>query len=228
VIAVLVFHDAGDPAGGEPWRDAFQEAEWPGAVLAPDLPGHGTERAPVGGSYELADPVLFAIRVMRTAELGEEPPVVVGVGVNGWSAQVLALGGRASAVVLVDGLNGPWVDARATIGAGRDWIRAIAADPAAVAPAPPVGLDPRLAHGLVPHGSRRLADRAAAAMPVPVLLVETPHSLLALDDVEELAGRYKSGAAVASVPDRAPTTVAARASLWRCTLPESPGSITHP
>jgi hypothetical protein len=39
-------------------------------------------------------------------------------------------------------------------------------------------LDPRLRHKLRPHGDRALAERAAAALAVPVLVLESPHSPL--------------------------------------------------
>jgi pimeloyl-ACP methyl ester carboxylesterase len=197
----LVLHEIGDPDGGAPWREALQAAGWDGPIVAPDLPGHAGTPPPPGGDYEMADAALFALPLIP--DEGDRP-VVVGVGASGWPATLLALGGRASALVLVDGLGGPpWLDARARIAATRDWLRAIAADPDAVAPPPPGGrLDPRLRHGMPLHGSRRLAERTAQSMPVPVLILESTPGAGA-----DLAPLYKSGVTVMQIPDRSPTTV---------------------
>jgi len=199
---ILVLHDVGDAGGGAPWRAALEEAGWPGPVIAPDLPGHAGAPPPVGGDYELA---AAALDVLPLVPPEGERPVVLGVGVHGWAASIIALGGRASALVLVDGLGRPWLDARERMAETRRWLRAIAADEDAIAPPPPgADLDPRLRHGMPPHGSRRLAERAARAMPVPALLIETADDGAA----DELAPLFKSGATVARVPDRTPTLVA--------------------
>jgi len=212
-VPVLVLHDVGEVDGGAPWRTAFESAGWPGPVLAPDLPGHGRQPAPVDGAYELGDAALTAVRLLAEAGPGQERPVVVGVGVNGWSAQILALGNRASGLVLVDGLNGPWADPATVIHAGRRWLRAIADDPAAVAPAPANGLDPRLRHGVAPHRDRRLAERAAVALPVPALLVESPESPVTAADRNDIAARI-SAATVLELPIGVPTAVAEAAVSW--------------
>jgi len=205
----LVLHEIGDPGGGGPWRAALEDAGWRGVVLAPDLPGHGAEPPPVGGNYELMDPAYAAVRALGAAGRGDDRPVVIGVGTSGWSAHVLALGGRASGLVLVDGLGGPWADPRTVIAGGRDWLRAIADDPAAVAPPPPGTLDPRAGHGVPPHGSRRLVERAAAATPVPTLLVESAGSPLARSDVDAVAALFPGVAGVVEVARPAPAAVAA-------------------
>jgi pimeloyl-ACP methyl ester carboxylesterase len=221
--ALLVLHDIGDGAGGAPWRMAFDRAGWPGPVLAPDLPGHGGAPAPLDGVYELSDAALTAVRLFGEAGPGHEPPVVVGVGVNGWSAQVLALGNRAAGLVLVDGLNGPWADPATVIGSGRRWLRAIADDPAAVALAPTDGLDPRLRHGVAPHRDRRLAERAAAALPVPVLLVETAESPVTAADRDDIAARIQT-VTVLELEARGPTAVAEHTVSWWM---DRPGSSTE-
>ncbi|HUF33101.1 MAG TPA: hypothetical protein VMN58_07830 [Acidimicrobiales bacterium] len=207
---VVVLHEPGDLAGGAQWVDAFERAGVPGPVRAPDLPGHGSAPAPTGGCYELLDGAMAAAVVGA----GDAPALVVGVGASGWSAEVLALGGRAAALVLVDGLGGPWLDARQRLDAGRRWLRDIADDPAAVATPPPGAPDPRAGHGVVDHGSRRLAERAAAVMAVPVLLLETPGSGLARADVDDLATCFATGAEVAHLPDRSPASVAAAVAAW--------------
>jgi hypothetical protein len=205
-VTVLVLHDVGDEAGGAAWRSAFEAAAPPGPVLVPDLPGHGAAPAPPGGCYEVADAALVGAAVV--ADLDGDPPVVVGIGVNGWPAQLLGLAGRATALVLVDGLAGPWTDPRTAIAAGRDWLRAIADDPTALAPPPAVGPDPRLRHGVLPHGDRLLAERTAAALTVPVVLVETPASPLTAAEVDDLVPHFGAGASVVRLDDRDPEAIA--------------------
>jgi len=219
-VAVLVLHEVGD-AGGERWRVALEDAGWPGPVLAPDLPGHGGEPPPVGGSYEPMDGAYVAVRTPGGLPPSGPGPVVVGLGTSGWAAHVLALGGRASALVLVDGLGGPWTDPRTAIRAGRDWLRAIAADAAAVATPPPGQRDPRTAHGVPAHGSRRLVERAAAATPVPALVVESRRSPVDFGDAEALAASFAAGAQAVRVAEPDPAAVAAIVVAWaaRTVLP---------
>ena len=192
-LSVFVLHDLGDEMAGQAWREAFAAAGWQGSVIAPDLPGHGSAPAPIGGSYELGDGILVAAELI---DVEAPAPIVVGVGLNGWAAQLLALAGRAAALVLVDGLHGPWVAPAAWIGGGRAWLRAVADNPAATAPPPARGLDPRAAHRIPPLGSRSLALRAARSMPVPTLLLESPASRLAPAEVDELAEAFAAGATV--------------------------------
>jgi pimeloyl-ACP methyl ester carboxylesterase len=211
VRPILVLHDLGDPAGGSPWRDAIAATGWRGLVLAPDLPGHASAPAPPGGAYDLADPVLAAVRTLPA----EAPaPVVIGVGLSGWSAWLLGLGGRAAAVVLVDGLGGPWQDPTTVVAAGRERLRAMADDLAATGPPPAGGPDPRLAHGVPPQSSRDLAVRAAAAMPVPVMVVETPGSPVDAEDAIELVGGFAGGATLVEMSERAPSVVAPGILAW--------------
>ena len=197
---LVVLHDVGDEGGGRPWRDAFLDAGWRGEVLAPDLPGHAGAPPPEGGQHEASDSAYLLVPLL--ARLGE-PAVLLGVGVNGWTATLAGLAGKALAVVLVDGTGAPWITPTAAIHRQRDWLRALADDPDAIAP-PPAGaaLDPRLRHGLPRHGSRRLAFRAAQCLPVPRLLLETPESALPADDADALGP-------VVRIPDALPATVAA-------------------
>lgn len=212
---IVVLHDVGAAAAGAPWRGALSAAGWDGPVVAPDLPGHGSTPAPTGGSYELADAAIWALPALAEAvEGGDEPPVVVGVGTNGWGATIVAMAGRASALVLVDGLGGPWTDAFSVINSGREWLRAIADDPAAVAPAPANGLDPRLRHGLAPQRSQRTAERAAAATKVPVLVIQTPASALDRADRSALVAHFSSPVDVVELPTRDPSAVAAAVVKW--------------
>ena len=46
---IVVLHDLGDHAGGAPWVAAL-EACGLSEVVGPDLPGHGSAEAPVGGT----------------------------------------------------------------------------------------------------------------------------------------------------------------------------------
>lgn len=222
---VVVLHAFGDELAGAPWRTAFAEAGWTGPIVAPDLPGHGEAAAPVGGNYEQMDGFLAVLPLL--AELGDAtgPPVVVGCGVNGWAAHVLGLAGRASAVVVVDGLGGPWTAPRERIAAWRESLRALADDAAALGDPPPRGLDPRVRLGMVGHGSRRLAVRAAVAMPVPVLVVESPSSPLPADDVDALAAEYRSGATVERVTAATAEAVAAVVAPWMSGVLRSTPSV---
>ena len=208
--AVLVLHDAGDPGAGGPWRQALEDAGWPGDVHAPDLPGHGATAAPEGGTYELVDAAFAVLPLL--AELAPAPPVVVGVGVSGWAAQLLALGGRASALVLVDGLGGPWWPAGAWVAAERDRLRAVADDPAAVGPAPRGVTDPRLRHGVPRQTSLDLAHRGAAALRVCALVVESPASRAGAHAGAIVA--RMADATARHLPEAAPTTVAATLVTW--------------
>jgi hypothetical protein len=212
VTPLLVFHDVGDAGGGEPWQAALEGAGWPGPVHAPDLPGHGATPAPVGGSYELGDPVLAVLPSVPAD--ADAPPVVLGVRTNGWCASILALGGRASALVLVDGLGGPFRPQAEAMAAERERIRAIADDPGAVAAAPAGGLDPRLRHGVSPMGSRSVAERAAAATSVPVLVLESPASAVRPEERDAVAGLYPAGAAVVEVESADPDVVAPIVVRW--------------
>lgn len=208
--AVLVVHDAGDPGAGSAWAEALEAAGCPGAVHAPDLPGHGTAPAPEGGAYELVDAAFAVLPVL--ADAGTEPPVVVGVGANGWAAQLLALGGRASALALVDGLGGPWLTPSEVIAGERDWLRAVFDDPAATGPAPVGAVDPRFRHVVPRQTSVDLARRGASALRVPVLVVESPASRSGVhrDELVDLV----PDATVAIVDDASPTTVAPHLVAW--------------
>lgn len=212
MTGVLVLHDVGDPDGGARWHAALEAAGWPGPVRAPDLPGHGSAPAPVGGSYELTDPVLA---VLPSVPAGDpDPPVVLGVGTNGWCASILALGGRASALVLVDGLGGPFAPQADVMAAERDRLRRLVDDPDALAPPPPAGLDPRLRHGVSPLGSLAVAQRTAAATAVPVLLVESRSSPVDAGERASVASRYPAGATVVELTRPDPEAVAAEVVAW--------------
>jgi pimeloyl-ACP methyl ester carboxylesterase len=204
---LLVIHDLGADGGAE-WAAGF--SDWPGRVVAPDLPGHGSAPAPLGGHYELGDAV-FAV----AEHLQPDPPVVVGVGRNGHSARIIALGGRAAALVLVDGLGGPWLDTLGRNAQLRDIRRRILATPAALAPHAPPGIDPR-AEIVLPQTNRDHVVRTAALVEVPTLVVETPRS--PTPDAGELVGAFPRGSLVRTA-DHTPETVARAVVAWWASVP---------
>jgi hypothetical protein len=204
---LLVLHDVGDVGGGRPWAEAFEAAGWDGEVLAPDLPGHAGAPPPEGGQYELSDAAFVSVPLLARSG---GPVVAVGIGVNGWNAWLCGLGGKASAVVLVDGTGAPWISAAEAVRWQREWLRGIADDPDAVAPVPAgASLDPRLRHGIPPHGSRKLARRAAGRTAVPLLLLEAPGSACSANDAAEIVAASAGGGRVVRIADRSPETVAA-------------------
>jgi hypothetical protein len=180
---VVVLHDLGDAGGGAGWPPALTRAGWPGTVLAPDLPGHAGAPTPTGGHYELADPAF----TFSGLGLVEPVDLVVGCGASGWAAQLVALGGRARSVALVDGSGAPWRDRHDQLDAVRERLRALARlELDDRTPVDVDGLDPPLRHPPLLHGSRALAARALQALPVPVLIVETPRSPTSVRDVDHL------------------------------------------
>lgn len=170
---LLVIHDLGADGGG-PWARAF--SSWDGTVVAPDLPGHGGAPPPAGGHHEAGDAVFTLVDHLSPTPGAE--PVVVGVGKNGLVARTFALGGRTSALVLVDGLGGPWLDLAERNAALRDARRAILATPAALE-APATGTPDVRARLAPAFGERDHAMWMLAAIPVPTLVVETPASPVA-------------------------------------------------
>lgn len=204
-LELVVIHDLGAPGGTE-WAEAL--ASWPGAVLAPDLPGHGAAPMPAGGHYEIGDAVYPVLDLLRRRPPAER--AVLGIGRNGATARLLATGGRAAALVLVDGLGGPWLDV-----AGRDRMaraarRQILETPPAVG-APPAGEpDPRAL--LVPGPSdRAFLVGQLDAIEVPTLVIESPAS--STPDAEDLVG-HLADATLVRVPDPSPVTVAGAVLEW--------------
>lgn len=206
---LLVLHDVG-AAGGGKWADAF--ADWPGRVLAPDLPGHNGAPPPTGGNYETGDAVYVALDLLRVTPAQDrvDELVVVGVGHNGAAAQVLALGGRAAGVVLVDGLGGPWADVDAVDRHMLAVRRAVLTTPGALDWPAPGSDDPRATLVVEPM-DRDFAIRQAEAMPVPTLLIETPASVT--PDAEVVARHY-SDATLVRIGDRDPAAIASAVRSW--------------
>lgn len=212
MTALLVLHAPGDERGGARWREAFDRADWFDKLLAPDLPGHAGAPPPTGGAYESVDAAFAVLGLL--ADLGDERPVIMGIAQNGWPAELLALGGRAAGLILVDGLGGPWVDARGWIDEGRRWLRAIADDPLSLSPAPAGEHDPRLRHGIPGMTSRSMAERAAAELTVPLLVIETPSSALSAEERDDLVRLIPGVTTVVELGDRDPATVVDRVGAW--------------
>ena len=177
---LLVLHELGDAHGGARWREALVRDGWDGAWSAPDQPGHGD--APWEADfYEPAHLVMAPLR--HLLETGwRERPVVVGVGAHASAAELLALGGRAAGVVLVGVPPAPHhANAEECQRAEYGWLRAVADDSEAQAPAPYGRTDPRLRHGLTPRYDPDYAAQQRSAVPVPVLELDAgePANVLA-------------------------------------------------
>jgi hypothetical protein len=213
---LLVLPPFTDTRPSTDWHDAFATAGWPNGLVDAELPGRIDAPPPVGGNYELVDP---AIAVMHrcppaVASGSTTAPIVVGIGSSGWSAHLLALGGRAGGLVLVDGLGAPWVTPSEAFSWQQRLLRSIADDPRAL-DAPPVGeRDPRLDHPMSGHGSRRLAERALESTPVPTLIIGTPDSQAPFDDVHELSTRAPAGATVIELESVALPNIASAVVTW--------------
>lgn len=203
---LLVIHELG-ATGGAPWRSAF-ETTWPGVVSAPDLPGHGSAPAPMGGNYELGDAVFAVVDHLPGPE--DPQPLVLGAGRNGYSAQILALAGRASALVLVDGLGGPWLDVPERNAALRARRREVLSTPAALDPHLRGSTDPR-ATLVLGSRDRRHAVRMLTSLPVPTLVIETPSS--PTPDAEDLVSLIPRGEMLV-LPAADPATVAGPVFDW--------------
>lgn len=199
---LLVLHDLG-AAGGDEWNLAF--AGWIGSVDAPDLPGHGRAAQPVGGHHEVGD-ALFAV----ADRLDGDPPVVLGVGANGHSARVIALGGRASGLVLVDGLGGPWLDVPARNVALRELRREVLLTPGTMEAHQPPGTDVR-ATMVLPVTDRAHVVDVCSRIAVPTLVVETPAS--STPDADEVSAVFPD-ARLVRIGERTPAAVAEVVVAW--------------
>ena len=177
---LLVLHALGDERGGAPWREALSRDGWDGAWSAPDQPGHAD--APWETDfYEPAHLVMAPLRHLLDTGWRERP-VVVAVGRHTTAAELLALGDKTAAIVLVDAPSAPeFANAEECQRAEYEWLRSLADDPGAHAPAPYGRTDPRTRHGLTPRHDEEYAERQRAAVPVPVLELDAadPENVLA-------------------------------------------------
>jgi hypothetical protein len=167
VNPLLVLHRFGCEDGGAPWREALRSDAWPGEWSAPDLPGHGD--APWDGDcYEPTDLVITPLRHLRELAWAERP-VVLAILQQSVAAELLALGRRAAGIALVEPRHGPSPTANENQLAEYSWLRSLADDPDAQAPAPARSTDPRTRHGCTPRFDAGYAERQRAAITVPVL-----------------------------------------------------------
>jgi hypothetical protein len=167
VNPLLVLHRFGCEEGGAAWREALCDDAWRGDWFAPDLPGHG--EAPWDGDcYEPTDLVIAPLRHLR--EVGWlERPVVLAILQQSVAAELLALGGRAAGIALVEPRRGPSPSAVDNQSTEYSWLRGLADDPEAQAAAPVGRTDPRARHGCTPRFDAGHAERQRSAIPVPVL-----------------------------------------------------------
>lgn len=193
--SILILHDVADTAGGAPWRTAFGEAGY-SQIFAPDLPGHGDAPDPLGGTLEATDAAFVAAKLFATAPV-EHVNTIVGIGISGWSAQLFALAGRCDRLVLVNGLGDPFLSVEEILDRRFARMRMAAATSDSLHGAPPY-----------PHSDADLAHRAAAEMPVPVLLLAS-----AADIVRTLAPAFAAGA-TSGGDSAAPADVAAEVAAW--------------
>ena len=178
-LALLVLHEAGSAGAGGDWQPLLDR--WPGPSVAPDLPGHGGSPPPDGGKYIPADATLAALEVLAETGLGVPPPVVLGHGWGGYAAELLACGGRAQALVLVDGLGGPWVTEEEIALDQVRWLREVLEDADAVR-WPGRMPDPLLTHGFPSAWERDFTTARRKAIAAPVLAVETARSATPPDE----------------------------------------------
>jgi pimeloyl-ACP methyl ester carboxylesterase len=225
-VRVLLFlHEVGDAEGPRRWRalagpggpqpgPGGHRHGWPGVVLVPDLPGHGVVPPEEGAYYAPGDVALVGVRALAAVGLDGEPPLVAGHGWGAFGAELLAAAGRASALVLVDGLGGPWVSRRELIDAQHAWVRAVLADPAALAPPPPGALDPRLRHGFPSIWERTFTEARRGAITVPVLALESPASPTPPGEHAERVGAFGADARVEEISEASPQAVLEALSAW--------------
>jgi pimeloyl-ACP methyl ester carboxylesterase len=208
-MTVALLHDLGDPVGGALWRSAAPH-DW----IVPDLPGHGSTPALRTGHYDPMSAVALARWTLAHRPLGADTSTLVGVGQNAHAALVSAAGGDCDRVVIVDGLWGAWLDPVEEIDAFYAMIRAIAADPAAIAPPPASGLDPRARYGYGVMSSARFAQRFWATIDQPLLAIETPRSMTPRDERMERIAWFGGETALVELDTANPATVVDAMQTW--------------
>jgi pimeloyl-ACP methyl ester carboxylesterase len=208
-MTVVLLHDLGDPVGGARWRSAA-----PPSWIIPDLPGHGRTPAVRTGHYDPMSAVAIARWTLARQPNGADTSTLVGVGSNAHSALVHAAGGDCDRVVVVDGLWAPWRPPADEIDAFYAMIRAIAADPAATAPPPASGLDPRAGYGYGVMSSARFAQRFWATIDQPVLAIETPRSTTPRDERTERLGWFGGATTLVELDTGDAATVVDAIQAW--------------
>ena len=208
-MTVVLIHELGDPVGGARWRSAAPP-DW----IIPDLPGHGSTPAVRTGHYDPMSAVAIARWTLARERNVSDTSTLVGVGCNAHSALVGAAGGDCDRVVVVDGLWGPWLPAAEEIDAFYAMIRAIAADPAATAPPPESGLDPRARYGYGVMSSARFAQRFWATIDQRVLAIETPRSTTPRDERGERLSWFGGATTVVELDADDPAPVIDAIQTW--------------
>lgn len=170
--SILVVPDLVGAATVADWRRAARTVASGGSVDVVGLPGHDEQAQPVGGEYDLVTPG-YAVAHELNQNPHERWDIVIGVGLGGLAANLAVFAGRADSLALIDGLGDPWLTTTERTNQRRARMRAIEADPAALAHHCGGGRDPRLAHGVSAMGSRPMAIRIATATRVPTLIIST-------------------------------------------------------
>jgi pimeloyl-ACP methyl ester carboxylesterase len=162
---------------GDEWQDVLDV--WSGPSVAPDFPGHGQSPPPVGGKYVPGDATLAALRVLHAVGW-DEPPVVLGHGWGAYAAEYLAAAGRVRALVMVDGLGGPWRTPVEITDSQTAWLHRALEHHGA----PAVSPDPLLRLGFPDVWEAEFTRARRAAITVAVLALETPMSPTPADERE--------------------------------------------
>jgi hypothetical protein len=204
VSAAFVLHELGAEDAGAPWR-AVVPLGWD----APDLPGHGSTPAPRHGAYDPLGPVTLARWALGGSGLA------VGVGQNAHGALILAAGGACDAVVIVDGLWGPWTSAEESVDEMYATIRHLLDDDGATVLPPATGLDPRTRHGYGVSVSRSFAEKFWGAVSCPVLAIETPASTTPPAERAERLGWFGGPTTLVELDSAEPAAVVAAVEGWR-------------
>lgn len=205
-MSVVLLHDLGSAEAGAPWR-----AVAPDGWTVPDLPGHGATPAPRHGAYDPMGPMTLARWILAGSS---RPSLAIGVGDNAHSALILAAGGGCDAVVVVDGLWGPWRACDESIDDMYATLRALAADTHAVGPPPPSGLDPRTRYGYGVTVSAPFVEQFWGSVDCPVLAVETPRSATPTGERASRLGWFGGPTTMVQLDDAQPARVIAAVTAW--------------
>jgi hypothetical protein len=151
----------------------------------------------------LADAAIYAWRAAEDAGIVDDPDedgvVVLGHASAGFAAELLAAGGRASKLVLVDALGPPWCTVDEIVADQHRFLREVLADPEALR-TPTEVPDPRLAHRFASIWERGFIRNLRSSISVPVLAIETPGSQT--PDADERLGDYAGPTALIEVESR--------------------------
>ena len=93
-------------------------------------------------------------------------------------------------------------------------MRAVLADPAALAPPPPDALDPRLRHGFPSIWERAFTEARRRAITVPVLALESPASPTPAGERDPRVAAFGGDAHAEEIAEASPQAVSAALSAW--------------